>query len=165
MLDALRQPDVRLFDIDRSGGTGMWELALDPRSSTKLATVSRRGRFRLARVGLKSFDGDGAIARALDVRESSEQSVFEAIEQHTFTSGRCCSFSNFEHVVDAATVVSDLMIACPKIDILVTSRIALPRAWRRIPRHCRCPIPASTARSSRWSATAPCRSSSNALAS
>ena len=41
---------------------------------------------------------------------------------------------NFEHLLDAATLVSELLAACPRLTILVTSRVPLRvRGEQRIP--------------------------------
>ena len=62
---------------------------------------------------------------------------------------------NFEHVATAATVVAEVLAACPLLDVLATSRGSLRlSAEANFPSpHSRCRIPSAATNSMRWAPT------------
>lgn len=66
-----------------------------------------------------------AIARALGVRESADRSTLEAVAEHVADSARLLILDNFEHVLPAGQAVRELLLSCPRLKVLVTSRAAL----------------------------------------
>ena len=73
-----------------------------------------------------------AIARALGVRESAGLSTLEAVADHLGESARLLILDNFEHVLGAGGPVRDLLLSCPRLKALVTSRAALSLLGERI---------------------------------
>ncbi|MDQ4125837.1 MAG: DUF4062 domain-containing protein, partial [Actinomycetota bacterium] len=73
-----------------------------------------------------------AIARALGVRESADRSTLEAVAEHVGDSPRLLILDNFEHVLGAAQSLRELLLACPRLKALVTSRAALQLAGERV---------------------------------
>ncbi len=63
-----------------------------------------------------------AISQALDIKETSSQSLFDTIIQYLHDKQVLMLLDNFEQVIEAASLVHDLLSACPKLNILVTSR-------------------------------------------
>jgi non-specific serine/threonine protein kinase len=80
-------------------------------------------------VALASIDDPGlvpyAIAQELGVIESPNRSLHESLKYYLRQKQRLLVLDNYEHVLAAATLVTDLLAAAPKITILVTSREAL----------------------------------------
>lgn len=74
-----------------------------------------------------------AVARALDVHESGGHSARELLIKALRDRQLLLVLDNFEHVLDAAPLVAELLSNCPRIIVLVTSRTALRvRAERRL---------------------------------
>jgi predicted ATPase/Tfp pilus assembly protein PilF len=74
-----------------------------------------------------------AIAQALGLRETSDQSLADLIADFVRPRAMLLLLDNFEHVLAARLVVSELLNACPLLRILVTSRESLRlRAERRV---------------------------------
>jgi predicted ATPase/DNA-binding XRE family transcriptional regulator len=73
-----------------------------------------------------------SVARALDVRESGARSAQELLIGALRERQVLLVLDNFEHVLDAAPLVADLLSKCPRLSVLVTSRTPLHlRAERR----------------------------------
>jgi predicted ATPase/DNA-binding XRE family transcriptional regulator len=73
-----------------------------------------------------------SVARALDVRESGGRSAHELLIDALRERVVLLVLDNFEHVLDAAPLVADLLSKCPRLSVLVTSRTPLRlRAERR----------------------------------
>jgi non-specific serine/threonine protein kinase len=72
------------------------------------------------------------IAQALSIKEASNRPVQDDL--HAFFGGRQCLLllDNFEQVIKAAPVVSNLTLGAPELDIMVTSREALRLSGERI---------------------------------
>jgi predicted ATPase/transcriptional regulator with XRE-family HTH domain len=72
------------------------------------------------------------VARALDVREAGGRSAHELLIDALRERLVLLVLDNFEHVLDAAPFVADMVSKCPRLAVLVTSRTALRlRAERR----------------------------------
>ena len=65
------------------------------------------------------------IARALDVRESGGRSARELLLEHLRLRRVLLVLDNFEHLLEAAPLVADLVQRCQYAAVLVTSRTAL----------------------------------------
>jgi predicted ATPase len=63
-----------------------------------------------------------AIARVLGVKERSRQSIGETLRDHLRAKHLLLVLDNFEHVLEAASLVSQLLAGCPTLTVLVTSR-------------------------------------------
>ena len=66
-----------------------------------------------------------AIAQALDVREAGHRSLLEGIAHFLQTKDALLILDNFEHVVEAAPLIAELLALCPFLTCLVTSRALL----------------------------------------
>jgi predicted ATPase/class 3 adenylate cyclase len=67
----------------------------------------------------------GAVAEALGVNEDPLEPIAASISRHLRDKEFLLVLDNFEQIVAGASLVSDLLAACPKLKILATSRIAL----------------------------------------
>ena len=141
--DTVRRPRAR--------GRGGRPVAGPPRGPDGHADRARRdrevaprlrGRVRLswmfgdgiAFVSLSSLtendDVPSAIAEALGVFESAERSVMGNLQEFLRTKELLLLLDNFEHVVGAGPVLSDLLSACHGLKMIVTSRAASAPAER-----------------------------------
>jgi len=65
------------------------------------------------------------IARALGVRESGGQPLNKSVAAHVGDRHVLLLLDNFEHVAEAALSISALLAACPRLNVLATSRMRL----------------------------------------
>ena len=63
-----------------------------------------------------------SIAEALGIRESPEQSVTASLTRSIGAKRMLLVLDNFEHLLAGASLVADLLSACPRLAALVTSR-------------------------------------------
>ncbi|MGH2558132.1 MAG: ATP-binding protein, partial [Thermomicrobiales bacterium] len=62
------------------------------------------------------------VARALDLRETDDRPVIDLLRAYLRERELLLVLDNFEHVNAAAAIVHDVLVACPRLRILVTSR-------------------------------------------
>ena len=120
----LRLIDVRLVTLTGPGGTGKTRLALQ--EAAELSDLEWRGIYfvDLAPVS-DSAQVIPTIASTLGLREERGRSPLECLKEEIDQNRVLLLLDNFEQVLDAAVQVSDLLVACPQLKILVTSRAVL----------------------------------------
>lgn len=121
----LLRPNVRLLSLTGAGGAGKTRLAL-----AVAAAVSHHFTAGVQFVGLASVSDPNlvasAIAKALDIQRVANRTVPQMIGDALQDSGPfLLLLDNFEQVLPAATVLADVLEACPSLKILVTSRSCL----------------------------------------
>jgi predicted ATPase/class 3 adenylate cyclase len=71
------------------------------------------------------------LARVLGIEEMPTQPIIEALKAGLAGRRTLILFDNFEHVTAAAPLIADLLAACPRLKLLVTSREPLRIAAER----------------------------------
>jgi len=117
-------PACRLLTLTGPGGVGKTRLALQV--GGELAEAFDDGvRF----VALADLDDPalvpGAVVDALDVPEVASQTPLESLQVALRDRELLLILDNFEQVIAAAAVVGKLLLSCPRLKLLVTSRAVL----------------------------------------
>jgi predicted ATPase/DNA-binding CsgD family transcriptional regulator len=120
----LTHPEVRLLTLTGTGGVGKTRLALAVASEVQGSFVDGVCFVSLAPIA------DAAlvlptIVQALDLPGRSKRPPLEQLQAALREQYLLLVLDNFEHVVTAAPSLSDLLAACPRLTLLVTSREVL----------------------------------------
>lgn len=120
----LRDEAVRLVTLVGPGGIGKTRLAIE--SARRLTPDFPRGIFFVSLADLREPDliAD-VIAADLQVSTSDAYPAVAAVEELLRDGPVLLVLDNFEHVAGGAAVVIELLSACPRLNVLATSRAPL----------------------------------------
>jgi predicted ATPase/class 3 adenylate cyclase len=117
----LLRADARLVTLTGPAGTGKTRLALQ--LAAEVMTEYPDGVFFVPLAGFTHATVlTTAVAEAIGVREVAGQALLETLEEALHPQKVLLVLDNFEHVVEQAGTVADLLAACPFLKVLVTSR-------------------------------------------
>ena len=120
----LARSDVRLVNLTGVGGVGKTRIAL--KVAAEMTSAFRDGVWFVDLAPLRDAGlVASAIARALGVQEFADRPLATSLRDYLGSRELLLVLDNFEHVLPAATVIADLLVACPRVRILVTSRATL----------------------------------------
>ncbi|CAN5297957.1 LuxR family transcriptional regulator [soil metagenome] len=122
--DRVQSDGVRLLTLTGPGGTGKTRLALQ--AAADLLEEFEDGAFFVALATITDPElVPSTIAGPLGVKESAEQPLTEVLKGYLREKDLLLILDNFEQVLEGASVVGELVAACPKLKVLATSRIPL----------------------------------------
>ena len=116
--------DVRLLTLTGAGGVGKTRLGLEVARQVRDQFADGESFVALAPISNPALV-PSAIAQALRVKQEAGQSVTEALEQYLRNRQLLLVLDNFERLLEAGLPIVRLLAGCPRMKVLVTSRIVL----------------------------------------
>jgi non-specific serine/threonine protein kinase len=115
---------ARLVTLTGPGGCGKTRLAL--RVAESVSPGFRDGVYFVPLAQLTDADAVVAsIAQVLGVKESADKPILDRLKEDLRARQALLVLDNFEHVVEAAGAVAELLAGCSDLKILSTSRVPL----------------------------------------
>ena len=115
---------TQLLTLTGPGGTGKTRLALELAAAVRESYADGAWFVPLAEVAHAALV-PSAVARTLGVRDLGVAPLRDRVLATLGRGRRLLVLDNFEHVLDAALFVADILATCPGVTLLVTSRAPL----------------------------------------
>jgi len=116
--------ESRLVTLTGPGGVGKTRLALAVAGAER--ANFEHGVFFIPLAPLDHPEQvESALVHALGLREAIGKPLTETLVEHLSGKSVLLALDNFEHIVSAASLVSFLLEACPRLRVLATSRVPL----------------------------------------
>src|SRR3712207_5734721 len=122
--ERLSRSEVRLLTLTGAGGTGKTRLGLH--AAAELTGEFEDGVFFVSLAAIRDPQlVVPAVARMLGVKEAGGQPLLESLEYYLDEKHILLMVDNFEQVLEAAPMVTELLSTAPNLKVLATSRIPL----------------------------------------